>query len=172
MSALLQTTRLILRSFTLADVDDVYRIINHFEIIDNTCNIPYPYTREMATQWIAEQQNNSNEQVFAITLKNTGELMGAIGLVVNQQQLIGTLGYWLGISFWNNGYMTEAASKVIEYGFKQLKLTQIVAEHFSRNSASGKVMQKAGMHCCGEDKRYIPLRQREETLQHYSIEHL
>lgn len=55
------------------------------------------------------------------------------------------LGYWLGVPYWNRGYMTEAVQALVGYGFTELGLNKITASHFARNPASGRVMQKLGM---------------------------
>ena len=72
-------------------------------------------------------------------------MIGAIGLEVNKTDHNAELGYWLGRDFWNQGYCTEAAVSVIEFGFKTLGLRRIASEHLVRNPASGKVMEKIGM---------------------------
>jgi len=55
------------------------------------------------------------------------------------------LGYWIAIPYWNNGYVTEAAKAIIEFGFKELNFNKIFATYFPHNPASGKVMEKIGM---------------------------
>ena len=55
------------------------------------------------------------------------------------------LGYWIGKESWRNGYATEAAKALLEYGFNKHGLHRIFARHLKKNPASGKVMQKLGM---------------------------
>ena len=50
--------------------------------------------------------------------------------------------------------MTEAAAALIGYGFNQLALHKITAEHFTRNPASGRVMQKIGMRQEGIQRQH------------------
>lgn len=50
-----------------------------------------------------------------------------------------------GIPYWNQGYMTEAARTLVQYGFQELKLNRVEATHYKNNPASGRVMQKIGM---------------------------
>ncbi|MEG2709235.1 MAG: GNAT family protein [Vagococcus sp.] len=56
-----------------------------------------------------------------------------------------TIGYVLGEEFWNQGYMSEALSKVIEYLFEITDVNRIEAEYDVNNPGSGRVMTKAGM---------------------------
>ena len=74
--------------------------------------------------------------------------MGCISSILNRHNGA-ELGYWLGVPYWNHGFMSEAARAVIEAGFSTVKLHRVVARHFVRNSASGRVMQKAGMTLIG-----------------------
>ncbi len=55
------------------------------------------------------------------------------------------MGYWIGVPFWGRGYCTEAAQRVIEYGFEDLNLNRIQGTHYTDNPASGRVMVKLGM---------------------------
>ena len=144
----LNTERLLLRPFLLADASDIQRLAGDREIADTTLNIPHPYEDGMAETWIAGQQSKiegNEESVFAITLKTTGELVGAVGLRIDQSMSRANLGYWIGKPYWNSGYCTEAAQRVVEFGFKELKLHRLHAEHIDRNPASGRVLQKIGM---------------------------
>jgi [ribosomal protein S5]-alanine N-acetyltransferase len=85
--------------------------------------------------------------VLAITLKPDDDLIGIIGLHPHKepQHRKAELGYWLGIPYWNGGYITEAARCMLELGFRSLGLNRIYASHFIDNPASGRVMQKLGM---------------------------
>ena len=82
-------------------------------------------------------------------------MIGAIGLEINKEDHNAELGYWLGREFWNQGYCTEAAIAMIEFGFESLGLRRIVSEHMARNPASGKVMEKAGMTREGLRRKHV-----------------
>jgi RimJ/RimL family protein N-acetyltransferase len=139
---------LILRPFGLEDAVDVQRLAGEKAIADTTLNIPHPYADGMAERWIAEHGNQFEEgtgAVFAITDRESTELIGAIGLTIDSRFKKAELGYWVGAQFWNKGYATEAAARVLEFGFEELDLNRIGAGHLARNPASGRVMQKIGM---------------------------
>lgn len=53
--------------------------------------------------------------------------------------------YFLSRHTWGKGYATEIAQRIIEYGFNELKLTEIFATIDDDHSASIKVAEKAGM---------------------------
>jgi RimJ/RimL family protein N-acetyltransferase len=154
----LETERLILRPFTLADAPEVQRLAGDRDIASTTMNIPYPYEDGMAEQWIAAYQErfDRDEQVrFAITHRKHGYLIGAIDLMINRGFDRAEIGYWIGKPYWNQGYCTEAARAVLKYGFEVSGLNRIYATHFIRNPASGQVMQKTGMKYEGTMKEAI-----------------
>lgn len=78
-------------------------------------------------------------------IKKTTRLCGAIGLNISSQKYKAELGYGIGVSYWGQGYCTEAAKATVAYGFKDVNLYRIHSSHFRRNPASGRVMQKIGM---------------------------
>jgi RimJ/RimL family protein N-acetyltransferase len=144
----LTTNRLILRAPTLNDISDIVNHINNPKIADATATIPYPYQEENAISWIKMAENgfkNKEVYIFAIEHQERDELIGGIGLHLNPTHHQAELGYWLSEIFWNQGLMTEAIAKVINFGFQQLDLHKIHAIHFTKNPASGRTMIKNGM---------------------------
>lgn len=142
------TERLILRPFTVDDAADVQRLAGEKEIADTTLNIPHPYEDGIAEAWIATHEPDFKAgrlANFAITKKDTGELIGAIGLTINKRFNHAEMGYWVGKPYWNGGYATEAARAIITYAFEELELHRVHAHYMTRNAASGRVMEKAGM---------------------------
>jgi len=145
----IETDRLILRPFQISDAARVKELAGAYEIYRPTLNIPHPYEDGMAEMWISTHatQFYSGEGVnLAVTLKGDGLLIGAIGLGASPKHNRAELGYWIGVPYWGSGYCTEAAIAVIKYGFEALKLHKITCSHTEWNTASGRVMQKAGMH--------------------------
>jgi ribosomal-protein-alanine N-acetyltransferase len=141
----LATDRLLLRPFVLDDAPAVQRLVSAYEIAENTLLIPHPYPEGAATEWIGKHGTNPNNHVFAIVLRDAGEVLGAIGLDVQPDHDRGEIGYWIGVPYWGRGYMTEAARAVLGWAFESLCLNRVFAQHFTRNPASGRVMQKLGM---------------------------
>ena len=145
---LLETVRLLLRPFALADAADVQRLAGAWEVADMTLNVPHPYKDGLAEQWISSQAAlaaDGQATRYAVTLLDTGELIGGVGLSVTPKHQKAEIAYWLGVPYWNQGYMTEAVQALVGYGFTELGLNKITASHFARNPASGRVMQKIGM---------------------------
>jgi len=145
---LLESERLLLRGFELADAADVQRLAGAREIADTTLNVPHPYEDGMAEAWIALHRpafEAGTLAPFAITSKQTGELLGAISLKIEREFARAELGYWIGKPYWGAGYCTEAARRLLRYGFDELDLHRIHASYVPRNPASGRVLEKIGM---------------------------
>lgn len=145
----LHTERLILRSFCLEDASDVKQLAWNPNVA-STISIEYPYRNGMAQEWIetvANEYEEGNGPSFAVTLRCDGTLIGNVELVLRRHlpHNDAFLGYWIGEPFWNCGFCTEAAKVVIRHGFRECNLDQILAYHFKRNPASGRVLQKIGM---------------------------
>lgn len=143
---ILQTERLILSQLEEKDIPFIVELLQHRIFSDLTSNIPYPYVENDARSWVKmskEAFENNTGYTFAIRNKE-GQIIGAIGLHDRDDDKA-ELGYWIGIPYWNKGYVTEAAKAIIDFGFNELKLNKIFATHFPHNPASGRIMEKAGM---------------------------
>ena len=106
---ILETNRLVLRPFKLSDAEQVQKLANKIEVA-STINLPHPHNLEMATGWIktheADFQEGRNVK-YAITLKDSGELIGTISLMdFTRQSNHARIGFWIGLLYWNIGYCT------------------------------------------------------------------
>ncbi len=172
MIPVLTTERLRLRPLRDDDVDQVVALLQTPEVADTTLNIPYPYPREAAEGWIGTRGAAARERgelTWGITHLEDDLLMGAVGMRIEAAHRRGTLGYWLGVPFWNQGIMSEAARAVVAYGFDTLDLHRIDAECMSRNPASAKVMQHAGMTYEGTARGYIIKHGEFEDIDRYAV---
>ena len=144
----LETPRLLLRPFGPADAPEVQRLAGAPEVADTTLNVPHPYEDGVAEAWIgghAARFAAGGGVNYAVTRRTDGALMGSVSLIVTRRHRRAELCYWLGVPYWNQGYMTEAAGALVQHGFYPLDLYKIEATHLARNPASGRVMEKIGM---------------------------
>ncbi|MGC5746878.1 GNAT family N-acetyltransferase [Chryseobacterium sp. NFX27] len=142
----IETERLILSQLKEEDIPFVTEYLQDRIFSDLTSNIPYPYTEEHAGVWVKmsrESFENNTGYTFAVRTKE-GKIIGAIGLHDRDDDKA-ELGYWVGKPFWNQGYVTEAAIALIDFGFKVLEFNKIYATYFLHNPASGRIMEKIGM---------------------------
>ena len=155
---ILESERLILRPFQLSDADTVEKLAGDKQIASTTLNVPHPYPKGGAVEWIATHESKYLEGkgvVYAITLKPNGELVGSISLAFDADHNQAEIGYWVGVPYWNQGYCTEAGAALIEYGFETRGFNRIHARHLSRNPASGRVMEKLGMSHEGTRRQHV-----------------
>ena len=147
----LLTDRLILRSLTLEDAADVQRLASDPDVASTTDVTEQPCEDETAEEWIQwchKEFEKGTIANFAITLRTDETLIGTVGLVfrIHLPYNDASLGYWIGKPYWNCGYATEAAKAMVAYGFREHDIDLIYADYAKRNPASGRVMQKIGMH--------------------------
>jgi RimJ/RimL family protein N-acetyltransferase len=150
---ILHTARLTLRPFTMNDAPAIHRLAGAYEVALNTLLIPHPYPEGAAEEWIGRHQADFDENRIHHFALDVGELVGAMALVMKGDG-IAEIGYWIGVPFWGRGYATEAAAEVVRYGFEKCGLQRIFAGHFTRNAASGRVLQKVGMQYEGTLRRH------------------
>ena len=168
----LETERLVLRPFTLDDAPHVQRLAGDRDIASTTGDIPYPYEDGVAEDWIRSHRERfrSGEAVnYAIVIRGNNTLIGAIGLLINQRHETAEMGYWIGKPYWSNGYCTEAARVLLEYGFRDLGLNRLYANYFIRNPASGRVLEKIGMSYEGCLRQHMKKWGAFEDVNVYSI---
>ena len=149
----LTTARLLLRPFEISDASSVQELAGDPLIYQMTLNIPHPYLDGKAEKWIATHASIFYEKkgvVLAITRADDQTLIGAIGMNATPEHNRAEMGYWIGVPYWGNGYCSEAAIALIDYGFETLDYHKISAHHIVSNPASGRVMEKAGMKFEGE----------------------
>ena len=113
--------------------------------------------------------DRGEQAVFAITRKEDGRLLGAIGLRIEAEDQRAELGYWVGKPYWGQGFCTEAARATVDFGFQRLGLHRIQACHFARNIASGRVLQKIGMAREGRLRQHTRKWDAFEDIEIYGI---
>jgi len=168
----LETERLLLRPFGPGDAVEVQRLAGDRLIADTTLNIPHPYEDGMADQWISNHPRIFAEGkgvTFAITLKSSGALVGAISLMGMTEDHQAELGYWIGSHCWNQGICTEAGLAVVRYAFSALGLIRVHASHLTRNPASGRVLQKLGMRHESSRRQHRKKWDKYEDLEVYGL---
>lgn len=145
----IETERLILRKFEISDAEKMFE-----NWTNDSENVKYlswnahknaNETKKILTDWISNYSKN-NYYRWAITLKDTGELIGGIDIILILEHIdCVEFGYVLSKKFWNKGFMTEALEATQKFMFEKVNAHKIQARHDTKNSASGKVMVKTGM---------------------------
>jgi len=154
----IETERLILSKLKAEDIPAIVQYAGNKKISDYTSHIPFPYEEKDAIFWLNQAQEgyrNGTHLTLGIHLKSSSAFIGGIGLTINQRYNRAELGYWIAEAEWNKGFTSEAAKALIDYAFQEMGLHKITSSYMSMNPASGKVMEKCGMHKEGEQKDQI-----------------
>lgn len=149
----LRTERMLLRTMTAADVDDVHA----YQSLPEVCRFMLyePRTREVVAAKIAEwagmgrlaRAGDDLELALQLTSgESAGRVIGHVYFkLVSTEDLTGEIGWALHPDFSGQGYATEAASAVLDYAFGELGLHRVVAELDPRNTASVALCLRLGM---------------------------
>jgi len=137
--------RCVLRPWRAGDEASLVRHANDREIWQNLRDqFPYPYTSADAESWVGFALGQPSATNLAIEVES--EAVGGVSLRLHDdvERVTAEIGYWLGKAFWNRGVMTAAVRGMTQYGFEQFALTRIYAVPFAANTASHRVLEKAG----------------------------
>ncbi len=160
----LETARLVIRPFLMTDLDVCHRLLD----MDAWQTGRSREQRRVWLEWAVlnyEALAELNQPPYgdrAVTLRSTGEVVGAVGLVpsfgpfarlpslggdvraVQNQPQVGL--FWATLSeHRGQGYATEAARGLIAYAFDVLRLRRLVATTEHDSHASQAVMRRLGM---------------------------
>ncbi len=144
---ILETSRLLLREFTAADVDPLSLVLCDAETMRH---YPKQFDRAAVEDWIARQMRryaSDGHGLWAMLLKSSGELIGDCGLmvqVVDDQREI-EIGYHVRRDLWGQGLATEAARACRDYGFAHLPVGRLISIIRPANLESRRVAEKNGM---------------------------
>jgi [ribosomal protein S5]-alanine N-acetyltransferase len=167
----LDTDRLVLREFHEDDAHAVlaYQRTPEYQRLRKRAS----YTVEEATAFVAtfiSWQSERPRQRFqlAISLKSDSRLIGTCGIRIQRAaEGEATIGYELDPAYWGHGYATEAAMRMLAFGFSELGLQRVVAWCHMDNGAPIHIMEKIGFRREGKssDSDAVP----ERWRNHYRL---
>lgn len=145
----IETDRLIIREFNESDFNSVHDYASNPEV---TKYLPFGPNSELDTKLFFNKVRDYQIQYprydyeFAIVLKDSNTIIGGCGIhVTNINNKEASIGYCYDKKYWGNGYASEAALAIINFGFKNLNLHRIFATCAPFNIGSSKVMEKVDM---------------------------
>ncbi|MGH6872074.1 MAG: GNAT family N-acetyltransferase [Rhizomicrobium sp.] len=151
----LESDRLLLRKPRAEDAAAIAPLAGDWDVARNLGRMPHPYALADAQAYLAKAADGraaGTDFNFVITRKADAALMGTCGLHLRDHGYF-EFGYWLGKPFWSQGYATEAARRLVSFGFRELKIDRLVAGWFHDNPASGRVLEKLGCVMTGAEQR-------------------
>ena len=145
----LETERLILRRFTLEDVNAMYKNWASDDEVTKFMTWPaHPNTEVtgyVLGDWVSHYTDDDFYQ-WAIVPKDVGEPVGSISAVkVFDAVSAVEIGYCIGRKWWHQGITSEALKALIDFFFDEVGANRVQAVHDPRNPHSGGVMRKCGM---------------------------
>ena len=140
----LRTERLLLRPFSLSDIDAVHEYASDPEW---AAYYPRPYDRGRAEYVIAQAVLTSWDKGAAFAVVYDGRVIGLVSLRVDpeDEDRKAELGYDVARDMWGQGLAPEAASAVCDWGFREYGLAKVYALADARNGRSLQVMERLGM---------------------------
>jgi RimJ/RimL family protein N-acetyltransferase len=151
MHVFLETERLVLRRFTMHDVDHLVELDSDPDVM-RFINGGKPTTRadiqdDFLPAFLRYYERYDGYGFWAVIEKASGEFIGWFhfrpqkGVPDDEVEL----GYRLRKAAWGKGYGTEGSRALIRKGFTELGVQRVVASTMTVNLASRRVMEKAGL---------------------------
>ena len=144
----IKTPRLVLRPFKKTDLNDFYEYAS-VKDVGEAADWPHHKSKEESVEILNNFIYDPDES--ALVLKETGKLIGSIGLhdfsgAKDFPNLKSTeIGYVLSKNYWGHGYMTEAVKALIDYLFMKKDFQIIFICHYAGNIRSERVILKCGL---------------------------
>ena len=150
---LIKTERLTLRAIEPTDEDDLFELHTDPEVMryltDGEPHSPEMVKTVMRVIEALATRHNGRFGYWAAIETKTNTFMGWFHFrpAYDDPQNCRTieLGYRLKPAFWGQGFATEGSKALIERGFQELGVDEVVATTMKNNIASRRVMEKAGL---------------------------
>ncbi len=150
------TPRLLLRAFSDEDADAFHRILCGRDVLRYFPKTDPP-PRERVGNMIRSVLRHWEERgcgLWAVTLRETGELTGRCGLQRIEETGETELDVILGTAYWGRGYATEACRAGLRFGAATLRPEEIVGIVHPENAASRRLVEKLGFTLTGRARYF------------------
>ena len=141
-----------IRRWRISDRERLAEMVNNRKVQDNLRDgLPCPYTPEDGGEYILSMLAADETKTFAFAIALEDEVIGSIGVFRcdNIHFRTAELGYYIGEPYWGKGYATGAVRQICQYVFANTDIIRIFAEPFAHNTASRRVLEKAGFQLEG-----------------------
>lgn len=144
----IETQRLLLRRMKQSDYYDMYDYARRSDVTRYLTWEPHTdleYTRRYLS-YVESCYKAGTFFDWALQYKGDGHMIGTCGFTsFNYDARSAEIGYVINPRYQCAGIATEAACRVISFGFESLDLHRIEAHYMAGNDASRRVMEKVGM---------------------------
>jgi RimJ/RimL family protein N-acetyltransferase len=136
-----------LREWKIDDAPLLAEAINNKKVLDNLRDgIQYPYTEKDAEEFIGAMLSADKTTTYAFAITYDGKVVGGIGAFRkdNVHRLTAEIGYYVAEPYWGKGIMSEAIRQICAFIFENTDIVRVFAEPYASNTASCRVLEKAG----------------------------
>ena len=136
-----------IRRWRMSDAGDLAAALSNKKVLDNLRDgLPFPYTEKDGSDYIGAMLSADENDTFAFAVTVDDRAIGSITVLRkdNIHRRTAELGYYIAEEYWGRGIMTEAVRQVCGYVFDNSDIVRIYAEPFAFNTASCRVLEKAG----------------------------
>ncbi len=143
----LETERLILRSWEESDAEELYKYASDERVGPIAGWMPHTSV-ENSREIIRDVL--SKPETYAVVLKATGKPVGSAGIMLggagmaDMKENEAEIGYWIGVPYWGQGLIPEAVRELQRRCFQDLGLESIWCAYFDGNEKSRRVQEKCG----------------------------
>lgn len=144
----IETSRLVLREYSMADLDALYEIVSDPETM---AHYPAPFSASRTREWISWNLENYSRYGFglwACCLRSSGRFIGDCGLTLQNidGEMLPEIGYHIHKSLWRQGYAHEAALAVRDWAFLNTSYPALYSYMKYTNVGSYRTAMSIGMH--------------------------
>lgn len=161
-----------IRKWELRDAKDLAAAISNEKVQDNLRDgLPYPYTEQNGVEFISAMLSADEEETFAFAITVDNRVAGSIGVFRqgNIHRQTAELGYYIAEEYWGKGIMTDAVRQICAHVFDKSDIIRIYAEPFAYNTASCRVLEKAGFQYEGTLRNNAVKKGRVIDMKMYSL---
>lgn len=173
MKNIIETDRLVLRDWGSSDLEKMAAINQDPKVMEYFPSLQDLITTKNFIKKIKNHLKNQGYSLYACERKDNKEFIGFIGLLLADFEAPFTpateIGWRLSSNSWGRGFATEGARAVLDYGFKKLKLNEIVSFAAKNNKKSIRVMEKIGLKHNDKDDFNHPKLSNDSPLKHHVL---
>lgn len=148
----LETLRLSMRAFTVDDSEDLFRLNRDprvMRFVGDGKVVSRERNGQILRRVLGYPHDYPDLGFWYTTRRDTGGFIGWFALKYCGKSPDIEIGYVLAPEAWGQGYATEGATALLQFGFEDLDLARIIGVTYAKNFASQRVLQKAGLADCG-----------------------
>jgi len=142
----IETERLILRGWTLDDLDDYHEFGKNPKVGPMVGWAPH---ESKAFSLNALKYLIENDDAWSIVLKENSKVIGYLRVFPDENHgklYTKSISYAISPEYWNKGYMTEAVKRGIKYAFDEMNIDLMTVWHNPDNIQTKRVIEKCGFN--------------------------